>query len=134
VVLRLGAAFLLLVVFLRRVVFLLRAGARRRDVDLRAAVFLLLVVVFLLAIVLPPDLERVLALRLLVFLRLAALLLAARLLAGLRGFKITTSDNGMVLKQPERRLWYKGVVGVYVGVIQNSLNSEDTPRYMGGSL
>jgi protein-S-isoprenylcysteine O-methyltransferase Ste14 len=134
VVLRLGAAFLLLVVFLRRVVFLLRAGARRRDVDLRAAVFLLLVVVFLLAIVLPPDLERVLALRLLVFLRLAALLLAARLLAGLRGFKITTSDNGMVLKQSERRLWYKGVVGVYVGVIQNSLNSEDTPRYMGGSL
>jgi hypothetical protein len=133
VVLRLGAAFLLLVVF-RRVVFLLRAGARRRDVDLRAAVFLLLVVVFLLAIVLPPDLERVLALRLLVFLRLAALLLAARLLAGLRGFKITTSDNGMVLKQPERCLWYKGVVGVYVGVIQNSLNSEDTPRYMGGSL
>jgi len=116
------------------VVFLLRAGARRRDVDLRAAVFLRLVVVFLLAIVFPPDLERVLALRLLVFLRLAALLLAARLLAGLRGFKITTSDNGMVLNRSEWRLWYKGVVGVYAGVIQNSLNSEDTPGYMGGTV
>ena len=68
---------------------------------MRWYVFLLFVVVFRLAIVLPPDLERVLALRLLVFLRLAALLLAARLLAGLRGFKITTSDNGMVLRLPE---------------------------------
>jgi hypothetical protein len=102
-------------------------------VDLRAAVFLRLVVVFLLAIFLPP-LERTLALRLLVFLRLAALLLATRLLAGLRGFKITTSDNGMVLKRPESSPWYKGVVGLYVGVIQNSHNSVDTPTHMGGTL
>ena len=124
-----------MVVFLRRVVvFLLRAGARRRDVDLRAVVFLLLVVVFLLAIVFPPDLERVLALRLLVFLRLAAFFAAARLLAGLRGFKITTSDNGMVLSLSELPLWYKGVVGLYVGVIQNSLNSEDSRSYMGGTF
>ena len=135
VFLRFAGDFLLLVVFLRRVVvFLLRAGARRRDVDLRAVVFLLLVVVFLLAIVFPPDLERVLALRLLVFLRLAAFFAAARLLAGLRGFKITTSDNGIVLSLPELPLWYKGVVELYVGVIQNSLNSEDTRRYMGETV
>ena len=81
-----------------------------------------------------PPLERVLALRLLVFLRLAALLLAARLLAGLRGFKITTSDNGIVLSRPQHRLWYKGVVGLYAGVIQNSDNSVDTPGYMGGPV
>ena len=126
VALRFGAAFLRVVVFLR--VVLLRAGARRRDVDLRAAVFLLLVVVLFRAMVFPPV-ERVLAFRLLVlFLRLAALLLAARLLAGLRGFKITTSDNGIVLNLPELRLWYKGVVGVYVGVIQNGHNAEDSRR------
>jgi hypothetical protein len=81
-----------------------------------------------------PPLERVLALRLLVFLRLAALLLAARLLAGLRGFKITTSDNGIVLRRPHYRPWYKGVVGLYAGVIQNSHNSVDTPSYMGGPV
>ena len=126
VALRFGAAFLRVVVFLR--VVLLRAGARRRDVDLRAVVFLLLVVVLFRAMVFPPV-ERVLAFRLLVlFLRLAALLLAARLLAGLRGFKITTSDNGIVLNLPELRLWYKGVVGVYVGVIQNGHNAEDSRR------
>ena len=127
VALRFGAAFLRRVVDFLRVV-LLRAGARRRDVDLRAAVFLLLVVVLFRAMVFPPV-ERVLAFRLLVlFLRLAALLLAARLLAGLRGFKITTSDNGIVLNLPELRLWYKGVVGVYVGVIQNGHNAEDSRR------
>ncbi|MEL0016898.1 MAG: hypothetical protein VW715_16925, partial [Rhodospirillales bacterium] len=76
---------------------------------------------FLLAIVFPP-LERALALRLLVFLRLAAFLFEARRLAGLRGFKITTSDNGMVLNQSELPLSYKAVVGVYVLVIQNGLN------------
>ena len=131
--LRFGAAFLRRVVALRfGAAFLLRAGARRRDVDLRAVVFLLFVVVLLLAIFLPP-LERTLALRLLVFLRLADLLLATRLLAGLRGFKITTSDNGMVLKRPEQRPRYKGVVGLYVGVIQNSHKSEYAPAYMGGT-
>jgi len=131
--LRFGAAFLRRVVALRfGAAFLLRAGARRRDVDLRAVVFLLFVVVLLLAIFLPP-LERTLALRLLVFLRLADLLLATRLLAGLRGFKITTSDNGMVLKRPEQRPRYKGVVGLYVGVIQNSHKSEYAPTYMGGT-
>ena len=123
VFLRFAGDFLLRVVdFLRLVVFLLRAGARRLVVDLRRAdVFLRLVDAFLLAIVLPP-LERALALRLLVFLRLAAFLFEARRLAGLRGFKITTSDNGMVLNQSELPLWYKGVVGVYVLVIQNCHN------------
>ena len=133
VLLRRAGDFLLRVVdFLRRVVFLLRAGARRLAVDLRrAAVFLRLVVVFLLAIVFPP-LERALALRLLVFLRLAALLFEARRLAGLRGFKITTSDNGIVLSQSEPPLAYKGVVGLYVPVIQNGHNGEVTPTNMGG--
>ena len=135
VLLRLAGDFLLRVVdFLRRVVFLLRAGARRLAVDLRRAdVFLRLVVVFLLAIVFPP-LERALALRLLVFLRLAALLFEARRLAGLRGFKITTSDNGIVLSQPEPPLAYKGVVGLYVPVIQNGHNGEVTPTNMGGTV
>jgi hypothetical protein len=99
----------------------------------RADVFLRLVVVFLLAIVFPP-LERALALRLLVFLRLAALLFEARRLAGLRGFKITTSDNGIVLKRSEPPLAYKGVVGLYVGVIQNGHNGEVTPTSMGGTV
>ena len=123
VFLRLAGDFLRRVVdFLRLVVFLLRAGARRLVVDLRRAdVFLRLVDAFLLAIVFPP-LERALALRLLVFLRLAAFLFEARRLAGLRGFKITTSDNGMVLNQSELPLSYKAVVGVYVLVIQNGLN------------
>ena len=134
VLLRLAGDFLLRVDFLRRVVFLLRAGARRLAVDLRRAdVFLRLVVVFLLAIVFPP-LERALALRLLVFLRLAALLFEARRLAGLRGFKITTSDNGIVLSQPEPPLAYKGVVGLYVPVIQNGHNGEVTPTNMGGTV
>ena len=123
VFLRFAGDFLRRVVdFLRLVVFLLRAGARRLVVDLRRAdVFLRLVDAFLLAIVFPP-LERALALRLLVFLRLAAFLFEARRLAGLRGFKITTSDNGMVLSLPQLPLWYKGVVGVYVLVIQNCHN------------
>ena len=135
VLLRLAGDFLLRVVdFLRRVVFLLRAGARRLAVDLRRAdVFLRLVVVFLLAIVFPP-LERALALRLPVFLRLAALLLEARRLAGLRGFKITTSDNGIVLSQSEPPLAYKGVVGLYAPVIQNGHNGEVTPTNMGGTV
>ena len=134
VLLRLAGDFLLRVDFLRRVVFLLRAGARRLAVDLRRAdVFLRLVVVFLLAIVFPP-LERALALRLLVFLRLAALLFEARRLAGLRGFKITTSDNGIVLSQSEPPLAYKGVVGLYVPVIQNGHNGEVTPTNMGGTV
>jgi hypothetical protein len=134
VLLRLAGDFLLRVDFLRRVVFLLRAGARRLAVDLRRAdVFLRLVVVFLLAIVFPP-LERALALRLPVFLRLAALLFEARRLAGLRGFKITTSDNGIVLSQPEPPLAYKGVVGLYVPVIQNGHNGEVTPTSMGGTV
>jgi len=134
VALRFGAAFLRVVVFLR-VVLLRAAGARRRDVDLRAVVFLRFVVVVLrLAIVFPPVLERALAFRLLVPLRLAAFDLAARLLAGLRGFKITTSDSGMVLKPAQRRLGYKGVVGLYAGVIQNSHNAVGTPISMGGVL
>ena len=134
VFLRRAGDFLLRVVFLRRVVFLLRAGARRLAVDLRRAdVFLRLVVVFLLAIVFPP-LERALALRLLVFLRLAALLFEARRLAGLRGFKITTSDNSIVLSQSEPPLAYKGVVGLYVPVIQNGHNGEVTPITMGGQF
>jgi len=108
VFLRLAGDFLRRVVDLRRVVFLRRAGARRRVVDLRAAVFLRLVVVFLLAIVLPPLRERVLALRLVELFRLAAFL-AARRLAGLRGFKITTSCRVMVLTLPERSLAYKEV-------------------------
>ena len=134
VLLRFAGDFLRRLVDLRRVVFLRRAGARRRVVDLRRAdVFLRLVVVFLLAIVFPP-LERALAFRLLVFLRLAAFLFEARRLAGLRGFKITTSDNGIVLSHSDFPLAYKGVVGLYVGVIQNGHNGEVTRDSMGGTF
>ena len=108
VLLRFAGDFLRRVVDLRRVVFLRRAGARRRVVDLRAAVFLRLVVVFLLAMFFPPLRVLVLALRLVVVFRLAAFL-AARRLAGLRGFKITTSCRGIVLRVPERCLAYKEV-------------------------
>ena len=94
---------------LRRVVFLrvvfLRAGDLRRVVVLRRAAFLR-VVVFRLAIVFPP-LERVLAFLRDVVLRLAAFLEAARLFAGLRGFKITTSRNDIVLNTGDVGTSYK---------------------------
>ena len=79
-------------------VFLLRAGARRLLVDLRllAGDFLRLVVVFLLLAIVFPPVERAFA-----FLdRVDAFLLEdVRLLAGRRGFRITTSCRGMVAQQ-----------------------------------
>jgi hypothetical protein len=91
------------VVFLR-VVFL-RAGDFLRVVVLRRATFLR-AVVFRVAMVFRP-LDRVLAFLRVVVLRLAAFFEAARLFAGLRGFKITTSRNDIVLNTGDGGAAYK---------------------------
>ena len=106
---RAGAAFRRRVVALRRVVFLRAGEARRRAVVVRrAAVVFLLRVVFLLAILLPPLRELAVVFReLLLPLRLATFL-AARRLAGLRGFRITTSSRAIAIKLPQQASRYKG--------------------------
>ena len=121
---RFGAAFRR-VVRRRRVAFLRRAGERRRRlVVLRRVVFLRDAVVFRRAIfffllfVLRRDAPLRLAVpRDVVLLRPAALRLAERRFAGRRGFRITTSCNGIPIVLADEGHRYNCIVEECDGII-----------------